>query len=143
MKRKKIDKVTESRTEVKEAEIEVDLHKEKVNFISNAYEKSLQYWKSAALMRVSENEASELIELAQRKVILASKAKNEKFDNIEEIIFYLKSQYLRHNPEDKTFIPNIPCEEPSFEATDNLKTFLKSIKEHDNMGLKKKSLIGG
>ena len=90
MKRKKIDKVTESRTEVKEAEIEVDLHKEKVNFISNAYEKSLQYWKSAALMRVSENEASELIELAQRKVILASKAKNEKFDNIEEIIFYLK-----------------------------------------------------
>ena len=83
-----------------------------------------------------------MIELAPRKVILVSKTKNQKFDNIEEIIFYLKVQYLQHNPKDRTFIPNIPSEEPSIEAiTGNLKTSSKSIKEHDNMGLKNKSLI--
>ena len=77
-------------------------------------------------------------------MILVRKAKNQKLVNIEEIIFYLKSQYLEHNPEDRTFILDIPSEEPSFEAiTDNLKTFSKSIKEHENMGLKNKSLISG
>ena len=100
---------------------------------------------NGALQSVStKNEGRELIELAPRKVIFVRKAKNQKFVNIEEIIFYLKSQYLEHNSEDRTFIPNIPSEEPSFEAiTDNLKTFSKSIKEHENMGLKNKSLIGG
>ena len=64
--------------------------------------------------------------------------------NIEEIVFYLKFQYLEHNSEERTFIPNILSEEPSFEAvTGNLKTFSKSIKEDENMGLKNKSLIGG
>ena len=125
--------------------MEVELHQEKVDFINDAYEKGLRYWKRAALESVStENEARELIELAPRKVILVRKAKNQKLVNIEEIIFYLKSQYLEHNPEDRTFIPDIPSEEPSFEAiTDNLKTFSKSIKEHENMGLKNKCLIGG
>ena len=79
----------------------------------------------------------ELIELAPRKVILVRKVKNQKVVNIEEIMFYLKSQYLEHNPQDRTFIPNIPSEEPSFQAINgNLKTFSKSIKEHKNMGLK-------
>ena len=77
-------------------------------------------------------------------MILIRNAKNQKFVNIEEIIFYLKSQYLEHNPEDRTFVPNISREEPSFEAiNDNLKTFLKSIKEHENMRVENKSLIGG
>ena len=75
-------------------------------------------------------------------MILVRKAKNQKLVNIEEVNYYLKSQYLEHNPEDRTFIPNIPSE--SFEAiTGNLKTFSKSIKEHKNMGLKNKSLTGG
>ena len=79
LKRKKMDEVTESRTGVKETKIEVDLDKEKVDFINYAYEKSLQYWKSAALKGVStENEARELIELAPRKVILVSKSKESK-----------------------------------------------------------------
>ena len=84
--------------------------------------------KKAALESVlTENEARELIELAPKKVILVRKAKNQKFVNIEEILFYLKSQYLEQNPEDRTFIPNIPSEEPSFEAiTDNLKTFFQN-----------------
>ena len=138
LKRKKMD-------EVRETKVEVDWHHEKVDVINDTYEKGLQYWKRAALESVSnENVARESIELAPSKVILVSKAKNQKFVNIEEIIFHLKSQYLEHNPEDRTFIPNIPSEEPSFEAiTDNLKTFSKSIKEHENMGLKNKSLVGG
>ena len=67
--------------------------------------------------------------------------------NIEQTIFYLKSQYLEHNPQERTFILNIPSEEPSFEAiTGNLKTFLKSIKEDENMVLKRRAsplLVGG
>ena len=131
--------------EVKESRIEVEIHQEKVDFINDAYEKGLRYWKRAALESVStENEARELIELAPRKVILVRKVKNQKVVSIEEIIFYLKSQYLEHNPQDRTFIPNIPSEEPSFEAiTGYLKTFSKSIKEDENMGLKNKTLIGG
>ena len=90
------------------------------------------------------NEARELIELAPRRVILVRKAKNQKLISIEKVIFYLKSQYLEHNSQDRTFIPNIPSEDPSFEAiTGNLKTFSKSIKEHESMGLKNKYLIGG
>ena len=63
--------------EVRESRIEVELHQEKVDFINDAYEKGLRYWKRAALESVStENEARELIELAPRKVILVRKAKN-------------------------------------------------------------------
>ena len=135
----KIDEVTARNR------IEVEIHQEKVDFINDAYEKELRYWKRVALESVStEIEARESIELAPRRVILVRKVKNSKLVNIEEIIFYLKSQYLEHNSQERTFIPNIPSEEPSFEAiTDNLKTFSKSIKEHENMGRKNKSLIGG
>ena len=56
---KKMDEVTESR-------IEVELH-QKVDFINDAYEKGLQYWKRVVLESVStENEVRELIELAPR-----------------------------------------------------------------------------
>ena len=131
--------------EVRESRIKVELHQEKVDFINDAFEKGLRYWKRAALESVStKNKAKELIELTPRKVILVRKVKNQKVVNIEEIIFYLKSQYLEHNPQDRTFITNILSQELSFEAiTGNLKTFSKSIKEHENMGLKNNSLIGG
>ena len=92
---KKMDEGTESRIEVTESKIEVELHQEKVDFINEAYRKGLRYWKRVALESIStENEARELIELAPRKVIFVRKAKNQKLINIEEIIFYfLKSQY--------------------------------------------------
>ena len=84
-------------------EVEVELHQEKLDFINDAYEKGLKYWKRAALQSVStENKTTEMIELAPRKMILVRKAKKQMIVNIEEIIFYLKSQYLEHNPEDKT-----------------------------------------
>ena len=86
------------------------------------------------------------MDLALSRVILIRKVKNEKMVNIDEIIFYLKSQYLAHNGEQRTFIQDIPSEEnmPSFEAiTGYLKTFSKSIKEDENMSLKNKTLMGG
>ena len=127
--------------------IKVEIHQEKVDFINDAYEKELRYWKRAALESVStENEAKELIDLAPpSRVILIRKVKNEKMVNIDEVIFYLKSQYLAHSDEQRHFI-QLPSEEniPSFEAiTDYLKTFPKSIKEDENMILKKKTVLGG
>ena len=76
---------------------------------------------------------------------MVRKVKNEKIVNIDEIIFSLKSQYLTHNDEERTFIEDIPSEEnmPSFEAiTGYLKTFSKSIKEDENTSLKNKTLMG-
>ena len=125
--------------------MEVELHQEKVDFINDVYEKGLKYWKKVALNSVStKNETRELIELAPKKVVLVRKAKNQKLINIEEMICYLKSQYLEHNSENRTFIPDIPIEEPSFKViTSNLNFFLKSIKDHKNKGFKNKPLIGG
>ena len=73
---KKMDKVRESR-------IEVEIHQEKVDFVNDAYEKELQYWKRVTLESVStENEAQELIQLGPSRVILVRKVKNEKIVNI-------------------------------------------------------------
>ena len=73
---KKMDKVRESR-------IEVEIHQEKVDFVNDAFEKELQYWKRVALESVStENEAQELIQLGPSRVILVHKVKNEKIVNI-------------------------------------------------------------
>ena len=69
--------------------IEVEIYQEKVDFINDACEKELRYWKRAALESVStENEAKELIDLAPSRVILVRKVKNEKMVNIDEIMFY-------------------------------------------------------
>ena len=79
--------------EVRRNKIEVEIHQEKVDFVNDAYEKELQYWKRAALESVStKSEAKELIDLAPSRVILVRKVKNEKMVNIDETIFYLKSQ---------------------------------------------------
>ena len=64
--------------------IKVEIHQEKVDFINDAYEKELRYWKRAALESVStKNEAKELTELAPSRVILVHKVKNEKVVNID------------------------------------------------------------
>ena len=67
---------------------------------------------------------------------LVRKVKNAKMVNIDEIIFYFKSQYLAHDEGQRTFIQPILREENMlpFEAiTGYLKTFSKSIKEDENM----------
>ena len=68
---------------VRESRIEVEIHQEKVDFVNDAYEKELQYWKRVTLESVStENEAQELIQLGPSRVILVRKVKNEKVVNI-------------------------------------------------------------
>ena len=89
---KKMDEVTAVN------KIEVDLSQEKIVFTNDTYQKELQHWKKVALESVStKNEAKELIDLAPSRVCLIRKVKNAKMVNIDEIIFYLKSQYLTHN----------------------------------------------
>ena len=87
-----------------------------------------------------------MTDLAPSRVFLARKdaAKNEK--NFNEIIFYLKIQYLPHNDERRTFIEDIPNKEnrsPFEEKFDYLKTFSKSMKEVENMSLNNKVSLGG
>ena len=47
-----MDEVIENRIEVRETKIEVDLHKEKVDFMNYAYEKGLQYCKRGIVCSV-------------------------------------------------------------------------------------------
>ena len=75
---------------------------------------------------------NKLTDLAPLRVFLARKAVVKSgAKNVNEIIFYLKSQYLPPNEEPRTFIEDIPSQEDrSFEEiSDYLKTFSKSIKK--------------
>ena len=77
------------------------------------------------------------------RILLIRKEKIEKTVNIDEIFFYLKSIYSTHNEEPRTFINDIPTEEPSFEAMTNyLKTFQNQSRKM-KMSLKNKCLFGG
>ena len=61
-----------------------------------------------ALESKNENERKELTDLAPLRVFLARKAvvKND-VKNVNEIIFYLKNQYLPHNEERGAIIEDI------------------------------------
>ena len=126
--------------------IEANLSKEKIDFINDAHKKESQYWKNIALGNRSKDERKQVTDLAPSRVFLARKdaAKNEK--NFNEIIFYLKIQYLPHNDERRTFIEDILNKEdrsPFEEKFDYLKTFSKSMKEVENMSLNNKVSLGG
>ena len=70
--------------------------------------------------------------------------KIEKTVNIDEIIFYLKYMYSTHDGEPRSFIDDIPTDEPSFETMTNFsKTFSKCIKDDGSISLKNKCLFGG
>ena len=95
---------------------------------------------------LTENEKKQLTDLAPARVFLARKAaiKNVK-KHVVKHCFYLKNQYLPRNEEQRTFIEDISSQEDilSFEViTDYIKTFSKSIKEVENMSLKKKAFLG-
>ena len=128
-------------------EIEVNLSQEKINFINDAYQNKLQYWKKAALKKVStENETKELTNLVSLRVFLIRKTaiKNAKKMNIHEIMFYLQSRHSTDNRNQKTFIQDIPSQGdvPLFEAIfENLEAISKSMKEDGNMSLKNKFLL--
>ena len=128
-------------------EIEVNLFQEKIEFINDAYQKELHYWKKGVSGSVLiENGRKHLRALVPPRIFLARKAAIKNVKNVHEIISNLKSQYLLHNEQQRTFIQDIPIQEdiPSFEAiTDYLKNFSKSIKEVEKMRLKNKTLLGG
>ena len=116
--------------EVRTKKIEAEVNQEKIDYINYAYNEEITYWKKAALERVStESEEKELVDLAPSRVSLICKVNNVKTANIDEIIFYLKSNYSAHIEEPRIFIHDIPREEPSFEAiTGYLKTFSRKMK---------------
>ena len=105
----------------------------------------ITYWKKAAFAKVlNESEEKELVDLAPSRVLLIRKEKSEKAVNIDEIIFYLKSIYSTYNEGPRTFIHDIPTEEPSFEAITNyLKHFQNLSQKMKIMSLKNKCLFGG
>ena len=80
--------------------IEPNLPQENIDFINDAHQKELQYWKKIALESKNEHERKQLTDLWPLRVFLACKAavKND-VENVNEIIFYLKDQYLPHNEE--------------------------------------------
>ena len=117
---------------------EIEVNPEKMEYINYTYNEEITYWQKAALARaLNESEEKELVDLESSRVWLIRKEKIEKTVNIDKIIFYLKSMYSTHNKKPRTFIDDIPNEEPSFEAMTNyLKTLSKYIKDDKNMSLK-------
>ena len=116
-------------TEVRTRKIEMD--QEKIEYMNFAYNEEIIYWKKAALDRIlNEREQKELVDLAPPKVLLIRKEKIEKIVNIDEIVFYLESMYQTHNEKPRTFIDDIPTNEPSFETMNN------RIKDDENISLK-------
>ena len=76
----------------------MNLPQEKIDFINDAHQKELQYWKNIALESKNEHERKELTDLASLRVFLGRKAvvKNEATNNVNELIFHLKKQYQPH-----------------------------------------------
>ena len=121
--------------------IEVNLTQEKKDFINDANHKQLQCWKNSALAGKNENEKKQQI-LVPLRVFLTRKdvIKNDTTTNVNELIFYLKNNYLPYEEEQGAFIGDISSrEDQSFEEiSDRLKTFAKSMKENENFSLKNK-----
>ena len=118
---------------------EVSLSQDKINFINSAFQKELDYWKEAALKNLSGNEANQLRDSAPVSLLLTCKAKNNaKKVNINEIIFYLKSQYSTNNRD-----PVVLVQISSFEGKqEELKIISKHIKDVENMSLRNKTFGG-
>ena len=90
--------------------IEVNLPKEKVDFINDTQQKELNHWKNINLENKNEDEKKQLTDLATLRAFLARKdvVKN-KVKNVDETMFHLKIQYLPHNvAQGITFIEDIP-----------------------------------
>ena len=123
---------------------EANLPQEKIDFINTAYAEEANYWKRAALESKNEEERKQITHLAPSKDFLACKdAGKNRVENIYEMIFYLRRNYLTYT-EERARIDDILHYRFSFkEMSDYLKTFSKSVIEVKNMTLKNKVLLGG
>ena len=80
--------------------IEINLPQEKIDFINGVYQKELQYWKKIALASKNKNGKKRLTDLVPLRVFLVRKAAVQSgVENVREMLFYLKNQYLPHMEE--------------------------------------------
>ena len=123
--------------------IEVSLSQDKISLINRIYQKELNYWKEVALTNaLDEYEANQLKDSEPLSFILVRKAtKNGKKTVIDEIILYLKSQYLVGKTW-ITFIQRYNVANSVEKTFEEIKVMSKCIKEGDNMGLKNNALFG-
>ena len=125
----------------------LNLPKEKVNFLNDTYQKELNHWKKIVLEGKDEDEKKQLTDLAPLGAFWVRKdvVMNEK--NVDETIFYLKTQYQLHNQDQEiTLIEDIPSQENQFTfetISARLKLFSRSTREAENMTLKNRLLLGG
>ena len=102
----------------------------------------MRYWKEAALKNVSENDANELIDSAPSDLFLTRKPKKDAREvNIEEIFYYLKSQYL--DDQNQIHLIKKYSREHSLEGMlEEIKVISKYVKETENVSLKNNTLFG-
>ena len=79
---------------------EANLAQEKIDFTNDTHKKEVDYWKRAALGSKNEDERKQLTDQAHLRIFLAHKdAIKSGTENVYEILFYLKNNYLPHTEE--------------------------------------------
>ena len=124
------------------ARIEVNLSQDKIDCITSVYQTQVRYWKEAALKNVSENDVNELKVLAPPDLFLTRKPRKDAREvNIEEIFYYLKSQYF--DDENQIHLIKKYSSEHSLEGMlEEIKVISKYVKETENASLKNIVLFG-
>ena len=112
--------------------IKIRLSQDKIDLITSVYQAELKYWKEAALKNLDKNDANKLKDLASPSLFFTRKAiknlKNVKKMNINEIIYYLKSQYS--DDENQIHLIRRYGSELSLERTlEDIKAILKYVKK--------------
>ena len=102
----------------------------------------MKYWKEAALKNVGENDANELKVLAPPDLFLTRKPrKDARQVNIEEIFYYLKSQYF--DDENQIHLIKKYSSEHSLEGMlEEIKVISKYVKETESASLKNNVRFG-
>ena len=109
--------------------IETNLSKEKIEFINVAYTEEVDYWKSAVLEGKNEEERKQLTNQAPSRVFFLARKDAGKgcAENIHEVIFYFKKNYLTNNRE-QARVDNIPQDDCSISLKNLFKIYYRSRK---------------
>ena len=124
------------------ARTEVNLSQDKIDCITSVYQTQVRYWKETALKNVSDNDANELKVLAPPDLFLTRKPRKDAREiNIDEIFYYLKSQYFDN--ENQIHLIKKYSSEHSLEGMlEEIKVISKHVKETENASLKNNVLFG-